>query len=170
MGDFLRAEWKTLLITVLLLGLVYFLFIDSYTRTVRTDLRAEQATLHPGKDWEPIALGMSRDQVVELLGHPTRTISQPFGVQRLEYDSGWRLYLLEDAVTAVGKTLDTAGDGVLRSTLPITQWNRVKSAFGSPVYQLTPAENERYIRYPRGIAARFKGDAEDPFEVYVVPP
>lgn len=172
---FLRAEWKTFLGLLALVG-VTLLFLDS-SPTPQPTLLVAEANVVPGERLGAVTLKMTRAEVEGALGAPTSTATLPGGLEVLRYQGeglevafegvdviAIRALINSDApfdnvpeLVASGALMESSPKTFGAPALPekgLVRDHRALDKFlGAPLSQMSPVEGLSWQIYPGGLIA-----------------
>ncbi|MDX9723757.1 MAG: hypothetical protein RBU37_23615 [Myxococcota bacterium] len=171
MGDFLRAEWKTILSVALILGGLFWFFFTEQRVAPRGSSAEQDPGFEEGRRLGALQLGMSSDALRTLAGEPSRVEKLELGLQAWHYDAdGLIAYLHADALTAVQYGFDDALSPA-REALGLPARNALRGTWnrGEKRKQVLRLERneENWTRYPGLIAVQAK-EAKQPHALLIV--
>ncbi len=173
MKDFLRAEWKTLVVAIVGLTVVYMAFARQ--EAVQTHSKTVEPNVIPGERFGSVSLGDSEASVRAAIGEPKARDSESEGVEVWHYsDQNMSVYFSASRVSAVRQDFKEKPepDGV-RATLPsgeeLTQGlSKAHQALGEPRARLA-VDGEVWIQHDGLVTIVSDVRARRPKAIIVVP-
>lgn len=168
MTEFIRAEWKTLIVLLLAAAGIFYVVMRETPVQIPP---GDDAWIKPGTSIGPVELGQSRASVIDTLGAPVRTETHELALESLHYDDPpLDVFVHDGRVTAIEVSVPKLSEHPeIQATLPgglrvSSDWTSLGKAIKSRMtVVIGGAPRGAWQRYD-GIAAYIERDdeTEDP--------